>query len=67
MSNQLAVMDAIPEAQRAKDMKSMDLDYDVLPVQIVLGVQWCIQSYIFKFKFMVQERTPTRRTILNKT
>lgn len=65
MSNRRAVLDAIPEEQRAKDMKDLDLNYDVLPVERVLGVQWCIQSDAFKFKIIVQERPATRRGILS--
>lgn len=65
MSNRRAVMDVIPLELRAKDMKNLDLDHDVLPVERVLGVQWCIQSDIFKFKITVQERPPTRRGILS--
>lgn len=42
MSNRRAVMVEIPEDQRAKGIKDLDLDYDQLPVERVLGVQWCI-------------------------
>lgn len=65
MSNRRAVMAGIPEDQRAKGMKDLDLDHDLLPVERVLGVQWCIQSDAFKFKIMVQDRPLTRRGILS--
>lgn len=65
MSNRRVVMDVIPEERRAKDMKDLDLDHDILPVERVLGVQWCVQSDTFKFKIVVQERPPMRRGILS--
>lgn len=60
MSNSRAVMAAIPEDQRAKGIKDLDLEHNLLPVERVLGVQWCIQSDAFKFKIMVQDRPLTR-------
>lgn len=43
MSNRRAVMAAIPEDQRARGkQQDLDLDHDLLPVERVLGVQWCI-------------------------
>lgn len=65
ISNSRAVMAAIPEDQRAKGMKDLDLDHDLLPVERVLGVQWCLQSDAFKFKILVQDRPLTRRGILS--
>ncbi|KAK0132610.1 Zinc finger MYM-type protein 1 [Merluccius polli] len=65
MSNRCAVMAAIPENQRAKGIKNLDLDHNLLPVERVLGVQWCIQSDDFKFKIVVQDRPLTRRGILS--
>ena len=47
------------------DVKDMDLDHDTLPVERVLGVQWCVQSDAFKFKISIQERPLTRRGILS--
>ena len=65
MSNRRAVMAAIPENQRAKGIKNLDLDHNLLPVERVLGVQWCIQSDDFKFKIVVQDRPLMRRGILS--
>ena len=48
ISNSRHVLAAIPEEQRVKEVK--DLDHDQLPVERVLGVQWCVQSDTFKFK-----------------
>lgn len=48
-----------------KEVKDLDLDRDQLPVERVLGVQWCVQSETFKFKITFQDRPPTRRGILS--
>ena len=41
---------AVPEEERAKEVKELYLDNDILPVERALGVQWCMQSDAFKFK-----------------
>lgn len=65
ISNRRDVLAAIPESHRAKGMKRLDMDQDLLPVERVLGVvQWCIQSDTFKFKIMIKDRPLTRRGIL---
>lgn len=53
----------IPEEERAKEVKELDLDYDTLPVERVLGVQWCVQSDAFKFRIAIQNQPLTRRGI----
>lgn len=56
---------AIPETERAKEMKNLDLDHDNLPVERVFSVQWCVQSDVFKFKIILKNRPLTRRGILS--
>lgn len=58
-------MAAIPESHKAKDMKGWDLDQGQLPVERVLGVEWCIQSDTFKFKIVIKDRPLTRRGLLS--
>lgn len=41
------VLVAIPEMERAKETKNLDLDHDNLPMKRVLGVQWCVQMDVF--------------------
>lgn len=65
ISNSRNVLAAIPEEERAVDVKELDLDHDTLPVERVLVVQWCVQSDAFKFKISIQERPLTRRGILS--
>ncbi len=43
----------------------MDLDHEALPVERVLGLQWCVKSDAFKFKISIQDRPLTRRRILS--
>lgn len=56
---------AIPEMERAKEMKNLNLDHDNLPVKRVLRVQWCVQMDVFKFKIILKDRPVTRRGILS--
>ena len=42
----------------------MDLSEDALLVEQALGVLWCIESYSFKFRINVTEKTVTIRGIL---
>lgn len=65
ISNSRAVLAAIPEEERAREVKDLDLDQDVLPVERALGVRWCVQSDTFKFSITFQDRPLTRRGILS--
>ncbi len=47
ISNSRCVLAAIPEEERAKEVKDLDLDQDILPVERALGVRWCVQSDTF--------------------
>lgn len=53
---QRGVLASIPEEERAKEVKDLDLDHDSLPVERALGVRWCVQSDTFKFSITIQER-----------
>ncbi|KAK7884419.1 hypothetical protein WMY93_027542 [Mugilogobius chulae] len=59
------VLSAIPEEERAAEVKDIDLDRDSLPMERALGVHWCIQSDSFQFRIMLSDKTPTRRNILS--
>lgn len=65
ISNSRAVLSAIPEEERATEVKDLDLDRDVLPTERALGVCWCIQSDSFRFKIIMSDKPPTRRNILS--
>lgn len=66
-SNRRTVLAAIPQEERAKEVKDLDLNSDALPVEHALGVQWCVQSDSFKFKITLKTHPLTRRGILSVT
>ena len=65
LSNSRRVLAVIPEEERAKEVKDLDLDNDILPVERALGVRWCVQSDTFKFSITLQDKPLTRRGILS--
>lgn len=65
LSNRSAVLEAVPELDRAKGVRQLDLEHQSLPIERVLGVEWCIQSDTFKFKIVLKDRPLTRRGILS--
>lgn len=44
ISNSRVVLQAISEEQRAKELKTLDLDIDKLPMERALGLQWCVET-----------------------
>jgi len=65
ISNSRAVLDAVPQEDRAKRIKDLDLSKDQLPMERALGLQWCVQSDSFKFNIAISQRALTRRGILS--
>ena len=65
ISNRRSVLESIPEEERSKDVKTLDLNYDNLPVERALGVQWCVESDTFGFRIVVKEKPLTRRAVLS--
>ena len=63
MCNSKAVLVAISPELRAKDSQNLDLTCDSLPIERVLGIQWCIESDTFQFRIEVNDRPLTRRGI----
>lgn len=59
------MLNAIPEEDREKKVKNLDLEHDTLPLERALGVQWCAESGVFKFKVTIKDRPLTRRGILS--
>ena len=64
-SNCRAVLEFIPVDERSKQVKSIALKCDNLPVERALGIQWCIQSDSFGFRIIVNSKPFTRRGILS--
>ncbi|KAK3727102.1 hypothetical protein QZH41_017705, partial [Actinostola sp. cb2023] len=64
-SNSRRVLETIPEDERSKEVKGIDLSFDNLPVERTLGVQWHIESDLFGFKITLKDMPLTRRGILS--
>lgn len=65
VSNHKAVIDAIPHEDRSKDIQSLDITRDTLPIERALGVQWCIASDTLQFRVELKDQPLTRRGILS--
>ena len=63
--NRRSVLESIPEEERSKDVKTLDLNYDELPIERALGVQWCVESDTFRFRITIKDKPLTRRGILS--
>ena len=67
VSNSLAVMEALPAGDRAKDICDLDLCHDVLPTQRSLGVYWALAKDSFTFQVSLREKPFARRGVLSTT
>lgn len=65
VSNNRAMLSAIPKEDRATEVKDLDLNPDALPIERALGVHWCIKSGSFRFKIIMLDKAPTMRKILS--
>ncbi|XP_031425669.1 uncharacterized protein LOC116220856 [Clupea harengus] len=65
VSNNRAVLASIPKEHRAKEIKTLDLDKDSLPIERALGLQWCVDSDHFQFNINLSQKPHTRRGILS--
>jgi len=64
-SNSKEVVESIPVESRAKEIKEIDLNCDLLPPERVFGVEWNIENDAFKFCFILKDKPLTRRGILS--
>ena len=65
LSNSRAVLQTIPNDERAKEIKDLDLNSDLLPVERALGVKWCVETDQLKFGLKEVNPKATRRNILS--
>lgn len=65
LSNHRSVLARIPEEERAKEVKTLNLDRDKLPMERALGTQWDIERDIFTFNTVLKPQPMTRRGILS--
>ena len=49
---------------RAKEIKEIDLNCDLLPPERILGVEWKTENDVFKFRITLKDKPLTRRGIL---
>jgi len=64
--NSRAVLDKIPQTDRAKEVKDLDLSHDVtVPVERAVGVHWNVERDEFVFKIQVKNKPLTRRRLLS--
>lgn len=66
-SNSHALLASVPESERIAGVRDMYLSKDALPVERVLGVLWCVNSDVFKFRINLKEKPVNRRGILSVT
>ena len=64
ISNSKEVIESVPPEDRAKEVKDLDLDSAVLPIERALGVQWDTQEDMFGIRIKQKEVTFTRRGLL---
>lgn len=64
VSNSRTVLASIPENDRAKQIKNLDLDREKLPPDRALGLYWNIENDVFSFHVTANNKIPTRRNIL---
>ena len=65
LSNNRQVLESIDVAERAVEVKNVDLNHDDLPVQRELGIRWKVESDHFSFKVSLDEKPATQRGILS--
>ena len=53
------------DTQGTKCVENLDLLNDTAPIEIVLGVQWAIDSYCFQFRITLKDRPAMRRGIMS--
>ena len=65
VSNSRAVLTSIPQEQKTREVRTLDLDKDSLPIERALGLQWCVDSDTFQFNINLSQKPHTRRGILS--
>ena len=65
ISNSHSVMASIPEDDRAKGVRGLDLNLESLPIEKSLGVQWDTNTDTLGIKIKSVEKPTTRRGLLS--
>ena len=64
VSNSRTVLESVPIHDRSGEVQNVNLKFDDLPVERALGIEWCVESDVFKFRVVLKERPFTRRGLL---
>lgn len=64
VSNSWEVMMLVLFEDRVKEVKGLDLSIDKLLIERVLGVYWCIELDVFKFRIELKDKLCICRGIL---
>ena len=64
-SNSREVLNSIPESERAKNVKEVDLDHEELPSEKALGVSWRVETDTLGFQVTCLEKAASRRGVLS--
>lgn len=56
ISNSRAVLASIPQENRTKETKELDLDEDNVPMERALGLDWCAETDVFKFRIAARQQ-----------
>ncbi|KAK0140007.1 hypothetical protein N1851_023079 [Merluccius polli] len=65
ISNDRTVLSAISEKDRAKELRTLDLSKEQLPMERALGAQWNVERDCFTFSITIKPHQMTRRGILS--
>ncbi|XP_038060478.1 uncharacterized protein LOC119731375 [Patiria miniata] len=65
VSSNPQVLASIPIEERVKDVKELDLNYEALPTESALGMQWDVELDCFGYKISPSDKPLTRRGILS--
>ncbi|XP_041471180.1 uncharacterized protein LOC121420582 [Lytechinus variegatus] len=65
-SNSSKVLTSIPKEDRAKQVKGLDLNCDILPIERALGVEWNTELDCFSYYITPKDKPLTRRGLLSE-
>ena len=64
-SNSVSVLNSIPKEDHSKELRCRDIDYDKLPIEHALCIQWSVENDTFNFSVMLPNKPLTRRGVLS--
>ncbi|KAJ8381315.1 hypothetical protein SKAU_G00020930 [Synaphobranchus kaupii] len=65
ISNSRVILAFIPDAEKAEEVKILDLDAENVPMERALGIQWFVEEDAFRFHVSIKEHPHTRQGILS--